>query len=82
MNKRELNLLERVFESEITAALTRSGLHLYQTRSKIAKKLERDGLLCERRTLLPGRFPVEVVGYELTHAGRIAYCLTCEPEQP
>jgi hypothetical protein len=32
---------------------------------------------------LGGRFPVVVKGYALTHAGRLAYCLTCEDaEEP
>lgn len=34
------------------------------------------GLLAQRTITLGGRMPV--TGYELTHAGRFAYCASCE----
>lgn len=79
MTRAELDLLERAFESEIEGALT-GGLHLIQSKSKVAKKLVADGLLANVSVKMRGRFPVTFSGYELTHAGRIAYCATCKDE--
>lgn len=76
MNKREKELLERAFGQEVESALN-GGAHLIQTRSDIAKKLVDDGLLRESEITLQGKFPVKIKGYELTEAGRLAYCMTC-----
>ena len=76
MNKREKELLERAFIQEVDSALTK-GIHLIQTRSDLAKKLVNDGLLREATITLTGGFPVRIKGYELTEAGRLAYCMTC-----
>lgn len=73
MNKRELKLLEKAFESEVNSALN-GGVHLLQTKSMIANKLVNDGMLEKRTITLEGRFPVVIEGYELTHAGRLGYC--------
>jgi hypothetical protein len=45
-----------------------------QTKSKTAKKLVDDLLLAERTIVFNG---VTVKGYELTHAGRMLYCIGC-----
>lgn len=75
MNKRELAILEKVFEAEIdTGRLT----HLFQTKSKIAEKLVDDGMLNKRSHVIGGRFPVTIEGYELTNAGRFMYCDSCD----
>jgi len=76
MTKKETALLEKLFEAEVTAALSK-GIHLVQTKSSTARKLEDDGFIQKRTVTLGGRFPVDVTGYELTKAGRMAYCLTC-----
>ena len=76
MNKKELKLLERAFAQEVESALN-GGLHIIQTRSDLAKKLVDDGLLREAEITLSGSLPVIVKGYELTEAGRLAYCITC-----
>ena len=76
MKKRELELLERAFAQEVEAAITGS-LHLIQTRSKLATKLVEDGFLRESEITLGGGLPVKIKGYELTEAGRLAYCITC-----
>lgn len=76
MIKRENELLERAFAQEVESALTK-GCHLIQTRSKIAIKLVDEGLLREREITLGGQFPVTIKGFELTEAGRLAYCMTC-----
>jgi len=68
MNKRVLNMLERVFQAEIAGELP------YQTRAKLAKELEEFGYLQFARENLGG---VIVTGYYLTHSGRLAYCQNC-----
>lgn len=84
MNARELDILERCFVAEITSALE-GGPHVHQTRSKVAKSLADDGFLRENTVVLGGQFPVTITGYELTHAGRFAYCSSArctEAEEP
>lgn len=76
MNQKTINALEKVFEAEI------QGL-LFQSKAKIYKKLEADGMVTfERQVLGRDRFgSIAVEGWALTHYGRIAYCATC-PEPP
>lgn len=76
MDKKSLRLLEQVFEAEIKGALSR-GPRLFQTKSKLAKKLVEDGYLEEDEFVFGGRFPVRVRGYVLTHLGRLTYCSSC-----
>jgi hypothetical protein len=76
MTKSEASFLEKVFASEVRAALTGSP-RLFQSNSRAAKSLESQGLLIYGKVVLQGRMPVSVVGYELTDAGRIAYCEFC-----
>ncbi|MGL4649947.1 MAG: hypothetical protein ACRC1H_11105 [Caldilineaceae bacterium] len=77
MNARDLALLERAFMTEVAAALEGSP-HPMQTRAtKRAEALVADGLLVPTTEVWRG---VTIKGYELTHAGRLAYCVTCEPE--
>lgn len=77
MNKQELKILEKVFECEINAALDENFVcHLFQTKSKVAKKLADEGYLTFEKFVIEGRFPVVVEGYALTHVGRMTYCLS------
>lgn len=76
MTKKEKDLLERAFAQEVEAALTK-GIRLIQTRSKLAKKLVDEGLFRENEVTIGGQFPVKIKGYELTEAGRLAYCVNC-----
>lgn len=71
---RELNLLERCFTAEVTAALNGSSLDLCQLKSKLADKLCADGFITKAQVVLPGRFPVTVEGYRLTPLGHFTYC--------
>ena len=81
MNKREIAVLAKVYEAEINAALCPGAIHLRQfTNNKVADKLADEGYLHFAEVQLEGTLPVVVRGYELTHAGRLAYCLTCEGE--
>lgn len=63
MDSKRLKLLERAYESEISAALFGCGLHMMQTKAALAEAMVKEG-------------------YELTHVGRMAYCMTCEGELP
>lgn len=73
MTKRELAVLEKVFDAEIGAALTGSP-PLFQTRSKVAVGLVEAGYLAFSEVTLGGRFPLKIAGYVLTEAGRAVYC--------
>ena len=72
MTKAKLDLLGKVFAAEICGSLP------FQTRSKLAPALVEEGLLAiDERRMGTGPFAVSVRGYELTHAGRLAYCSSC-----
>ena len=78
MNKKEIALLERAYTAEVEAALSKSRVHVMQTKAKtLADKLVSDGLLMAASVHTPGPWPCTVEGYELTEAGRLAYCMTC-----
>lgn len=79
LNKQSLALLERVFVAEVEAGVS-GGIGVMQTKSRIARRLVEDGYLTEATVILPGRFAIEVVGYRLTHLGRMTYCSTCKAE--
>ena len=81
MNKRELDLLEAVFAAEIHGAISH-GIGMYQTKSKLAAKLEADGYLVKLREVLAGRFPVVVEGYRLTILGNATYCMSARCADP
>ena len=71
MNKRELDLLEAVFAKEIDGGV-------YQTKSQLAKRLEKEGYL-QKVTLNLGRDrfgSIEVTGYVLTILGNATYCMS------
>jgi hypothetical protein len=74
MNKKDLKLLERVFEREIF------GLSL-QSKSKEYERLEQDGYVFidkEMKHFKDGFPPMKIIGWRLTHKGRIEYCWSCE----
>lgn len=76
MNKSDLEVLERAFCREISGCL-------FQTKSKQAKRLAEEGFL--RHVKFQdgqGWLRMTVEHYELTHLGRLTYCLTCkEPKE-
>jgi hypothetical protein len=83
MSKRELAILEKAFRAEIEYALGNQLLWFMQTKSKLALKLVDEGLLQAVSTTLNRGLPITFKGYALTHAGRIAYCASCESvEEP
>ncbi len=77
VNKKDMALLERAFEAEIGAALEGKP-RLMQTKATArADALVVDGLLTKCVEFWRG---IKIEGYELTHAGRFAYCAACEGE--
>ena len=74
MIKKERDLLEKAYETEIISAMNKNLPHLMQTKSKTAKKLVDEKLLAEKEIVFNG---VTIKGYELTHAGRMLYCMGC-----
>lgn len=77
MNQRDLKTLERLFVSEIHGLLP-----FQKIGPKHAEKLESEGLIQGMEKILPGRFPMLIKGWQLTHLGRMSYCSTCEDEEP
>ena len=74
MTKTKLAALEKVFAAEVDGRLP------FQSKAKIFKQLHVDGLIEPMTIVLGGRLPVSVSGYQLTHAGRIMYCASCDGE--
>lgn len=69
--KAELDALEKVFAAEIDGRLP------YQSKGKIYQRLCDNGLLAPMvREFGSGAFVVIANGYQLTHAGRLAYCVS------
>jgi hypothetical protein len=84
MKKAELAALEKLFVHEINRAFA-TGLAAQcpmQSRAKVFRDLADVGMV-ERvaRVIGTGRNAVTVPGWELTHAGRYAYCATCEEDE-
>lgn len=81
MNKREFNLLEKAFAAEIEGALNKTGVYVMQTKSMLADKLVKEGLLNRSTQVFDagwhGALQVRVDGYTLTDAGRLLYCANC-----
>lgn len=74
--KAELNALEKVFAAEINDHLP------FQSKAKIFRQLCEDGMLEPMERHFGGdRFgAITVSGYQLTHAGRMAYCMSCDED--
>ena len=79
MNKKRLALLEKAFAAEINAAIEKHPLHLIQSNSKLAETMANEGYLARRTIVYRG---AAIEGYELTHFGRLAYCMTCDDGEP
>jgi hypothetical protein len=84
MNKQSLDLLEKVFAAEIDGAQRGWG-RMFQTKSKLAQKLEADGYLTMFSERLGGHgLPVTISGYRLTTLGNMTYCMSerCSSTEP
>jgi len=68
LNKREFELLGRVFAAEI-----QNQLPAQIGASKTVVQLAERGYIAPLTKILGSRFPVTVVGWELTQRGRIVY---------
>lgn len=71
MNKKELAILEKAWMEEIY-----NDIPIIQTKSKIAAQLADEGYLEWKEVTLCGAIPVVIRGYQITHAGILAYCLS------
>lgn len=76
MTKRFLNALERVWIAEIENRLP------FQSDAKVFRELEAEGLIHRVIMTMGGRFEVKVHGWELSHAGRLAYCISIPTDMP
>jgi hypothetical protein len=72
--QKTLAALEKVFAAEIAGRLP------FQSSAKAYRNLCDDGLVEKMERRLGGRFPVVITGYQLTHAGRMLYCASCDDE--
>jgi len=77
MNKQQLNILEKAYIAEISSSAG-GGINCIQSKSKVAKKLADDGYLERVSFVIGGGIPVKVEGYQITHAGIMAYCESCD----
>ncbi|OYW62737.1 MAG: hypothetical protein B7Z31_00255 [Rhodobacterales bacterium 12-65-15] len=75
MDKKRLQLLERAYAAEIESHMwTGHKRSLLQTKAALAQKMVSEGLLVViKATTHDGH---DFSGYALSHAGRIAYCLS------
>lgn len=73
MTKRELDILEKCFAAEIEHAVNKTGIGLYQTKSKLAEKLAEYRYI-QKVVIEDGLLRIE--GYELTETGRFVYCMS------
>lgn len=78
MTKAELKMLERAFAAEIEDRLP------FQSRSQLAFDLAAEGLLQPMQVdFKADRFgPIVVKGWQLTHLGRMTYCVSCDAPPP
>ncbi len=76
MNKRELDLLEMAFAAEIDHAVSKRGLGMLITKSKLAESLADRGYLKREEITIGGRFPAVVKGYGQTILGNLTYCMS------
>jgi len=72
-SRKVLDALERVFAAEIDGRLP------FQSKARIYKELCDDGMVQPmERTFGHGWSAATVRGYELTQAGRMLYCASCD----
>lgn len=79
MDSKRLKLLEWAYAAEVNAALGGRPLHMMQTKAALAETMVEEGYLAKCKVKVSG---ATVEGYELTHVGRMAYCMECEDELP
>lgn len=68
----ELRMLERLFIAEVEG-------RFFQSKAAMLKRLEAKGLVEHRQRLEPTAIGNMTVSFwELTHAGRLLYCMSCD----
>ena len=65
----EIKWLEKVYGAEVECRLP------FQTKAAIMKRLAEQGLVQRMKIRVGTTFAATVEGWELTHAGRLMYCL-------
>lgn len=80
MNKRDLRLLERVFEYDIQPG------RIFQSKSKEYERLEKEGYVQKISYTIPATpgcpfLPIKVEGWTLTILGNLTVCASCEGEE-
>lgn len=86
MKAAHISALEKLFADEIRSALEPQRGTLprdlpFQSKAKVFAELESEGLARRREVRIgSGWSAVTVRGWELTEAGRLAYCMTCKDE--
>ncbi len=75
MDKKRLGLLEKAYAAEVNSARQGNQLHFMQTKAALAETMVEEGLLAKCKVQISG---ATVEGYELTHVGRMSYCMTCD----
>lgn len=73
MDSKSLDILEKIFEIEINNAVNHDNM-LFQSKSKLMKKLEEDGYIQKVSFTYHNGLPVLIEGYVLTEYGRYTYC--------
>jgi|CXWL01.1.fsa_nt_gi hypothetical protein len=78
VTKAEMKMLENAFAAEVENRLP------FQSRSELAHQLAKNGFLQPMEVSFKAdRFGgISVKGWQLTHAGRITYCQSCEEPPP
>ncbi|EMC7876530.1 hypothetical protein VLI38_002165 [Enterobacter roggenkampii] len=71
MNKKQISILEKAWMAEID-----NDIPIIQSKSKIAAQLADEGYLEWKEATLGGAIPIVIRGYQITHAGILAYCLS------
>jgi hypothetical protein len=81
MKKAELKALETLFSHDIEQAMRPASQPRFphQSRAKVFRDLEGEGLV-KKVSFSYGRPALTVEGWELTTAGHLAYCLSCDGE--
>lgn len=73
--KKVLKALEKVFAAEIEGRLP------LQSKALVYLDLYDEGLVEPMERTFGGRFPVVARGWQLTHAGRLVYCTSCDGQE-
>lgn len=84
MDKKDLGVLERIFENDVKAALGEGPnlpTQFHHRMTARLERLEREGYIRRDEAKLGGRFPMTVSGWALTTAGHATYCMSCREQR-